>query len=211
MKRALLSVLTLFMLLCCPVSYLVAATGSAVMVSSEQLIKALQSGGYIIYMRHGPTVHEQKDRERRQLMDCSKQRNLSPEGRELVKAIGKSIQSLNIPIGKVFSSPYCRCKDTARLVFGDYEVEPDLGFSISKDREESQYLSKRLYDMMMNSPTSGKNTVFVGHTSNLKDGLGIWPKPEGVVVVFQQQENRIVFQGLLKPDDWFSTVVNKER
>ena len=39
------------------------------------------------------------------------------------------------------------------------------------------------------------NTVYVGHTANLKDGLGVWPKPEGVMAIFKKQGNKIIFKG----------------
>ena len=56
--------------------------------------------------------------------------------------------------------------------------------------------------MMLNSKVSTKNSVFVGHTSNLRDGLGIWPKPEGVIAIFKKRGNSLVFKGVIKPDDW---------
>jgi len=175
---------------------------SSEILPATELIKVLQSGGHIIYMRHGPTDHTQNDEDRHNLEDCSSQRNLSEEGREQVKQIGLAMSALQIPFGEVFSSPYCRCKDTARLAFGQFQVEPDLHFSISKDEQESKHLGERLYAMMMNSEAGLNNVVFVGHTSNLRDGLGVWPKPEGVVVVFQKQKNKLVYKGIIKPDEW---------
>lgn len=169
---------------------------------TPDLIKALQSGGHIIYMRHGPTDHSQNDKERGNLEDCSSQRNLSVQGREMVKQIGSIISALDIPLGDVRSSPYCRCKDTARLAFRQFRIEPDLEFSISKDKKESAHLGDRLRTMMMDSEIGPNNVVFVGHTSNLRDGLGIWPKPEGVVVVFQKRRNQIIYKGMIVPDAW---------
>ena len=169
---------------------------------TSDLIKALQSGGHIIYMRHGKTDHGQKDVNRHNLEDCNGQRNLSAEGREEMERVGRSIKALKIPVAEVLSSPYCRCKDTARLAFGSFHIEKDLYFSISKDEAESKYLGERLYDMMMNADTSSSNVVFVGHTANLKDGLGIWPKPEGVAAVFQKEDDELVHRGMIKPDEW---------
>jgi len=168
----------------------------------SDLIRALQSGGYIIYMRHGLTDHIQRDKDNQDFDDCSEQRNLSEDGRNEVQQIGRRMHALGIPIGAVFSSPYCRCKDTARLAFGRFHIEPDLRFSISKDEEESKRLGERLYTMMMNSEPGSDNAVFVGHTSNLRDGLGIWPKPEGVLVVFQKLEDGLVYKGMITPDAW---------
>ncbi len=168
----------------------------------ENLIKVLQSGGHILYMRHSKTDHTQKDKVKHVLTDCSSQRNLSEEGKEQAKKLGLIIQQLNIPIGHVISSPYCRCKDTAQLTFGEFDIEPNLQFSISKNAEESEQLGKMLYEIMVNIPSNSANDVIVGHTSNLKDGLGVWPKPEGVIAVFQNTKKGLVYKGLITPDMW---------
>ena len=166
------------------------------------LIQEIQRGGHILYVRHGVTDHSQKDEFPPQLDDCSTQRNLSDVGREKLKKISAMIQQLEIPIGNVFSSPYCGCKETAQLVFGKYTIEPDLQFSISKNKEESIHLGEKLRAMMMAMKPGSKNDVFVGHTSNLKDGLGVWPKPEAVIVVFQKTKDKIMLKGMIEPDAW---------
>ena len=169
--------------------------------SISALIKDLQSGGYILYMRHGMTNHEQKDNTL-DFTDCTKQRNLSRSGREQLKKIAQTIQTLKIPIGEVLSSPYCRAKETANIVFGKFTIEPKLQFSISKNRQESQSLGEQLKQMMHQASTEKYNAVFVCHTSNLRDGLGVWPKPEGVIAVFQKQQDKLYLRGLIKPNDW---------
>ncbi len=166
------------------------------------LIKQLKLGGHIIYMRHSITNRDQKDTNRLDLDDCSGQRNLSEVGVQQANNIGAAIRSLNIPFSDILSSPYCRCRDTAKLTFGEIRIEPNLQFSISKNEQESKRLGDRLYLMMMETKVSAKNIAFVGHTSNLKDGLGIWPKPEGAMAVFQKQKKSLVYKGMIKPDDW---------
>ncbi|WP_170246269.1 histidine phosphatase family protein [Colwellia hornerae] len=168
------------------------------------LIQALQSGGHIIYMRHGLTTRKDMSRDKSliDLTRCETQRNLTEAGKSQVQQIGVLIKSLNIPIGQVKSSPYCRTKDTAREVFGDFKVDDKLQFSIAKKNKESAMLGQYLLDSMLASNDGEKNTVYVGHTANLKDGLGVWPKPEGVMVIFKKEDNRIIFKGMIKPDDW---------
>ncbi len=166
------------------------------------LIPALKSGGYILYFRHMSTDHSQNDRNRENLGDCSFQRNLDEQGRQDARQIGEAITALKIPIGKVTSSPYCRCRDTAKLAFGDYEVDTNLAFSISKNQQEAERLGDYLYQQMLQADHGQVNTVFVGHTSNLRDGLGVWPRPEGAAAVFQLQQGKLVFRGLIKPDQW---------
>lgn len=171
-------------------------------LSPAELIGQLQKGGNIVYLRHAATDHDSRDSGTADLNDCSKQRNLSQTGRQQATQIGVAIKQLGIPLGSVLSSPYCRCRDTAQLAFGRYTSTPDLQFSISKDREESRQLGARLREMMLAADTQSGNAVFVGHTSNLRDGLGVWPKPEGVMLVFRRDGDRIGLLGRIAPDQW---------
>lgn len=170
----------------------------------SELIKGLQQGGYVIYMRHGITTRKDKNRATTaiDLTKCETQRNLTAEGQQQVAHLGAVIKSLNIPIGKVKSSPYCRTKETAAAVFGHYEVDNLLAYSMAKLEAESAMLGKYLHDSILAADDKEKNTVFVGHTANLKDGLNIWPKPEGVAVIFKIEQGEIIFKGMITPDDW---------
>lgn len=172
--------------------------------SPSVLIEALKGGNLIIYMRHGPTEINIKASNANPIDfgACELQRNLSEAGLSLVQRLGASVKLLNIPIGQVKSSPYCRTKDTAQAVFGRFEVDEKLQFSLSKSSEESAILGQYLLDSMLESNDVEKNTVYVGHTSNLKDGLGVWPEPEGVMVIFKKEGNEIIFKGIIKPTDW---------
>jgi len=167
-----------------------------------QLIKTLQSGGHIIYMRHGATDHSQKDSNRSDFTNCKTQRNLSEQGIHESTKIAQAIKSLAIPIGKVFSSPYCRAKDTAGIIYKHTIIIDDLQFSISKNQQDSERLGKRLYEMMRETNDEKNNTVFISHTSNLRDGLGIWPKPEGVAVILKKNSTGLIYKGMITPDAW---------
>jgi len=171
-------------------------------LSTPQLVKALKQGGHVIYMRHGTTNHTQKDTNRKNFEDCGNQRNLSDEGRIKLKSIAAAITRFSIPITEVVSSPYCRCKDTAQQVFGKYRIDLDLRFSISHNKDESEDLGQRLRAKILQADTTGGNVVFVGHSSNLRDGLGVWPKPEGVVVVFKLVDSEPILKGMIYPDEW---------
>jgi broad specificity phosphatase PhoE len=50
--------------------------------------------------------------------DCSSgSRQLNDEGRAQSRLIGQRIKELNIPIGEVYSSSFCRCEETTKLAF----------------------------------------------------------------------------------------------
>ncbi len=68
--------------------------------------------------RHTATDWGEDDEHPVDLSDCDTQRNLSATGRRQARAIGEAIERLDIPIGRVLSSPFCRAVDTARLAFG---------------------------------------------------------------------------------------------
>jgi phosphohistidine phosphatase SixA len=116
--------------------------------------------------------------------------------------IANKITQLAIPIGQVYSSPYCRTKETAQLTFKQFITVPDLAFSLRKDAYESKRLGEQLRSMMLKTTLTADNTIFVGHTSNLRDGLGIWPKPEGVGVIFKKTEQGINYLGMITPSEW---------
>ena len=202
MKKALLSPLRTLIVLIGVMVLNVNHVVFAETKSVEQLVAALQSGGHIIYMRHSITNHDQHDLITEVLDDCSKQRDLSAEGRALATMIGNEITQLAIPIGQVYSSPYCRTKETAQLTFKQFDVVSDLAFSFRKDEYESKRLGEQLRSMMLKTTLTSDNTVLVGHTSNLRDGLGIWPKPEGVWVIFKKTEQGINYLGMITPAEW---------
>ena len=85
----------------------------------------LENGGFIILIRHalapgfGDPAHFRLD-------DCTTQRNLSEEGRQQAQALGDAFRRQQIPIEKVYSSQWCRCKDTAHIAFGAFEDNPVL-------------------------------------------------------------------------------------
>jgi len=202
MKKALLSPLRTLIVLIGVMILNVNQVVFAETKSVEQLVAALQSGGHIIYMRHSITQHDLDKEITEVLGDCSSQRNLSAEGRALATMIGNEITQLAIPIGQVYSSPYCRTKETAQLTFKQFDVVSDLAFSFRKDEYESKRLGEQLRSMMLKTTLTSDNTVLVGHTSNLRDGLGIWPKPEGVWVIFKKTEQGINYLGMITPSEW---------
>ena len=90
--------------------------------SSDKIINQLKSGGNIIFIRHA-IAPGNGDPDNFNLKDCSTQRNLSKNGIEQSKKIGEFFKDNKIKVGKVLSSEWCRCKDTAKIAFGNYETK----------------------------------------------------------------------------------------
>ena len=83
--------------------------------SENELVLQMQSGNAVLMIRHAlaPGIG---DPEEFDINDCSTQRNLDNAGREQAQAIGQWLRDHGIKNVKLFSSQWCRCMDTARLM-----------------------------------------------------------------------------------------------
>ena len=100
-------------------------------LSAEINWEAIQEGNKIILIRHA-SAQGGGDPVGFKIKDCSTQRNLDQIGIEQSIYIGKLFKKKLIPIDKVLSSQWCRCKDTAKFAFGDYKeltIERELALS----------------------------------------------------------------------------------
>ena len=88
--------------------------------SKQTLINELQKGGKLIFIRHAYAPGG-GDPDNFNINDCATQRNLSDAGRVQSQKIGNFFEENKIPIGKVYSSEWCRCKETASIAFKKYE------------------------------------------------------------------------------------------
>lgn len=166
------------------------------------VLSELRKGGLVIYLRHAATDTTQND-VGTDLADCATQRNLSEAGREQSREIGKAFRRLDIPVGTVLSSPFCRTRETAELAFGKITVDEDLYFAMSAPREAVARFTESLRRMLSTRPTDGTNTVVVSHTANLREAAGIWPKPEGVAIVFRPLgDGRFEAIARIEPESW---------
>jgi phosphohistidine phosphatase SixA len=173
-------------------------------MENRAIIDALHQGGYIIFLRHAQTIWDQKDVEPFDYADCSRQRNLSEEGKLRARKIGEALRRLEIPIAEVRTSPLCRAVETAALAFGRYTVDNDLARPPQKNEELRKYLlqivPKRLADM----PPPGTNWVFVGHASDYFEDFSFKSYPEGSMVIFKPDGNGSYTRvGIIKPDELF--------
>ena len=101
------------------------------------LINELREGNKIVFIRHAyaPGSGDPYDFD---IKDCKTQRNLNYSGKKQAKEIGNYFKKNKIPIHKVISSEWCRCKETAILAFKNFEVKNFLNSFFS-----SKYANNR--------------------------------------------------------------------
>ena len=133
--------------------------------ASEQAWKIAQEGDKIILIRHS-LAPGGGDPAGFKVDDCKTQRNLNRTGINQSKKIGKLFKKNKVPVDKVLSSQWCRCKDTAKYAFGDFKEFTALNstFQSPYDQNEAKQL-KDLYAFVKDWDSNGKNLVLVTHYS----------------------------------------------
>lgn len=142
----------------------------------DPLINRLKLGGLNIFIRHAITPGTDPNKfnpPTERTNDCSAgSRQLNDIGREQSRTIGFKIEQLEIPIGEVYSSKFCRCEETARLAFNkvipvDWLVVRHGVFQSQLDKELRSVPSSGFF----NKVPTGKNNVFVGHHITFSSGV----------------------------------------
>jgi len=105
--------------------------------AGKELVQQMRAGEAVLMIRHAlaPGIGDPDDFK---LDDCSTQRNLNEQGRAQAKAIGEWLRARGIQNVKLYSSQWCRCLETARLMdLGSVTPLPALNsfFDTLEDRE----------------------------------------------------------------------------
>ncbi len=128
----------------------------------------LREGGHVILVRHASTVPGLGDPPGFKLGECATQRNLSEAGREESRRLGERLRTERVPIGKVYSSPWCRCQETAMLAFGRAEDWSPLSSFFDfphREADDVESVKKRISGYSRNP--RGPNVVMVTHNVNI--------------------------------------------
>ncbi len=89
--------------------------------SDDKILNSLKEGKKLVFIRHA-LAPGNGDPNNFDINDCSTQRNLDKNGIEQSKRIGLFFKNNQIKIDKVLSSEWCRCKDTAKYAFKNFET-----------------------------------------------------------------------------------------
>ncbi len=130
--------------------------------ANDKVIESLKEGDKLIFIRHA-LAPGNGDPENFELQNCSTQRNLNEIGIQQSKKIGLIFKKNEIKIDNIYSSEWCRCKDTAKYAFDDFETFEalnsfyDIKFAANEDKQ-----IKDFYEFI-DSIDSKNNIVFVTH------------------------------------------------
>jgi phosphohistidine phosphatase SixA len=143
-------------------------------------VESLRDGGYVVVFRHAATDSGMDTTD--DLSDCSRQRNLNGEGRRQSREIGRAFERLDIPVGPVLASPFCRTRDTARIAFG--RVQPSRALlSVEFFASPREARRRGLTRLLKAEPPDGANTVLVSHGSAIFEAMEREPEEGDAVIV----------------------------
>ena len=160
---------------------------------------ALRAGSAFAIMRHAlaPGTGDPAELD---LNDCTTQRNLSDEGRAQATSIGKQFGERGITEARIYSSEWCRCRETAELMgLGPVGIlRPLNSFFRYPDRRDGQigalrqWLSRNLDQKKESGPL-----VLVTHQVTITALTGVYPRSGEVVVARREDNGAITVLGSL--------------
>lgn len=164
------------------------------------MLPAPQTGGAVLYFRHGATRQGGIDRIE---WPRERQRLLSSEGEAQARSVGAAFWRHSLRAGPVLASPFARCHDFARIAFGRVQDDRQLLGLLSQDSGRAQRIEHSLTLLRQPVP-AGALRVLVGHSSNIAETTGA-QLPEGAAVLVRPeaaQGRGFVVLGTLLPADW---------
>jgi phosphohistidine phosphatase SixA len=169
----------------------------------RQLVEALRQGGHAVYFRHGPTDPNQRDTDPDDLANCATQRNLTDAGRQQARTIGEALRALNIPVGQVLSSEYCRAREYALLLFNrEAEAEPSLVLPDPLTEQQRAQNTEALKAVLARPPQAGTNTFLVSHSPNIRLAAGVDLPDEGGAAVMRLDGSAPRLVARILPGEW---------
>ena len=166
--------------------------------ADDALWTLLKNGRQIVLVRHAVTTAGVGDPPGFKLKDCATQRNLTEEGRAAARRLGDAFREHGVPVGRVLSSPWCRCLDTARLAFGPPEVSKPLSNLYGRsDASARQVREMETLIASWRPEGAGGNLVLVSHGSTILALTGISVEPAEMVVLTPRPGERFKVTGRL--------------
>lgn len=164
---------------------LLAAAAGCGGAAEPDLADQLREGDLVLLVRHTQTARSGID-DLATLGDCATQRPLTERGRTQARELGAALRRLEVPVGRVVASPFCRTVETAELAFGRTEQDDALLALASVGAEgspEQQHVLVQARTLVGRAPDPGTVTVLVGHVSTIEPLTGVAPDEGGAVVL----------------------------
>ena len=155
--------------------------------ANENIVEILKKNNNIIFIRHS-LAPGSGDPENINLKDCKTQRNLSNEGINQSKKIGNFFKKNNIKFENVFSSEWCRCKDTAFHAFNNYKTFNALNSFYSEKFYKNKNKQINSLKKFITNWNNNSNLVLVTHYVVISEILGVGAGSGEIVISNKKYE-----------------------
>ena len=145
------------------------------------LKKNLEEGGKLIFIRHAYAPGN-GDPQNFNLNDCLTQRNLSDRGRKQAKIIGNIFSKNNVSLSGIFSSEWCRCKETASIAFSKFETKKFLNSFYSAKFANNRKKQVQEFENFLKKWNKKDNLIFVTHYVVISEILNYAPSSGEIVI-----------------------------
>jgi broad specificity phosphatase PhoE len=152
----------------------------------------LREGGHVVLLRHG-YAGGTTDAPQVDLDDCRTQRGLSNRGKQQARRIGSLFAARAEPVEQVYTSRFCRCRETADLAFGSRLVKDLPALDPPADAAAEQVLRDEVTALVKGFTGSG-NLVLVTHEDVIRALTGSSAR-EGEAVILRQGADRLEVAG----------------
>ena len=154
---------------------------SAAGEQKQYALADFKAGNHIALVRHA-LAPGTGDPENFMLGDCSTQRNLSETGRKQAAAIGMQFRAAGITSAEVYTSQWCRCRETAELMGLGKPLElPALNSFFRKyERRDQQNAQLRQW---LSGKDLSKPVVLVTHQVNITAFSGVYPESGEIILM----------------------------
>ena len=144
----------------------------------------LSQPGHVVFMRHShaPGYGGYGDPPGFRLEDCATQRNLSEEGRAHARRTGEAFAARGVIFDRVLTSPWCRCRDTARLATGR-EAVPFAALSNLVGRSEHRDTQVKAIEAYLAGLDGSTRVLLVTHGVVIAALTGIQPASGDMVII----------------------------
>ena len=155
-------------------------------------LSELAKPGRVLLLRHA-TAPGVGDPPAFSVRDCSTQRNLDATGRAQAAELGKRLVKAGIAQAAVYSSQWCRCLETARLLaLGPVAELPALNSFFGREQEREARIAE-LRAFLARLPVDGPPVVLVTHQVTISGLTGHGAVSGGgvILVVDGSREPRV--------------------
>jgi phosphohistidine phosphatase SixA len=168
---------------------LISLTSSIKAEIDKDILASLKEDNKLIFIRHAYAPGG-GDPDNFDINDCNTQRNLSESGRQQAKNISNFFIENQINFKNVYSSEWCRCKETAKIAFGDFETKNFLNSFFSQKFAKNRKKQMNDLNNFVDNYKDDGNLVFVTHYVVISEALNYAPS-SGEIVVADKKFNKI--------------------